>query len=171
MKPLAGGKLLMRRGTIRVPRYQVAGASFHASIPGGVTAVQCLSYSLAQVGVCAAVVGVRSTEELAAALHTLEATETERDFGGLLAHFGRYQDGECVYCNHCLPCPEQVDIAQVNRLLDRVRWGLSTELRAEYSALGVPASACTGCDACVPRCPIGVPVSSRVRHAADLFAV
>jgi predicted aldo/keto reductase-like oxidoreductase len=171
MKPFGGGKLLNARGTVRVPKYQTAGETYQAKIPRGLTPAQCLSYVLAQRGVTAALPGVKNEHELAAALHTLEASESEREFSGLLAHFGRYVAGECTYCNHCLPCPVILDIGQVNRLLDLAELGLTANLRAAYAALPVKASACTECGACTKRCPFGVDVINRIHQTVEVFEV
>ena len=169
MKPFGGGRLLNKRGKQRVPKYQTSGEAYQVRIPGGVTPVQCLSYVLAQPGVTVALPGVKNEDELAAALHTLEAGEAERDFSGLLADFGRYIEGECTYCNHCLPCPVVIDIGPVNRLVDMAGWGLTADLRAAYAALEVKASACTECGVCTKRCPFGVDVVPRIHQAVELF--
>jgi hypothetical protein len=169
MKPYGGGKLLNQRGSLRVPKYQTSGEAFQVRIGREVTPAQCLSYVLAQRGVSLALAGVKSEEELVAALAVLEAGEAERDFSDLLAAFGRYVEGQCTYCNHCLPCPERIDIGQVNRLLDWAELGLTAEVRAAYDALAVQASACTECGACTKRCPFGVDVVNRMRQAQALF--
>jgi uncharacterized protein len=169
MKPFGGGKLLNKRGSLRVPKYQTSGEAFQVKIPGEVTPALCLSYVWAQRGVTVALPGVKNQAELAAALHSLEASEAERDFSGLLADFGRYVEGECTYCNHCLPCPAEIDVGQVNRLLDLAEFGLTESLRAAYAALPAQASACTECGACTQRCPFGVEVVTRIRAAARLF--
>jgi predicted aldo/keto reductase-like oxidoreductase len=100
MKPFGGGKLLIQRGRLHVPKYQSSGETFQVRIAREVTLQQCLSYMLAQRGVGVALPGVKNEAELAAALHTLEAGAEERDFSGLLASFGHYVAGECTYCNH-----------------------------------------------------------------------
>ena len=169
MKPFGGGKLLNRRGKLRVPKYQTSGETFQVKISSKVTPAQCLSYVLAQPGVTIALPGVKSESELAAALQMLEAGEAERDFSGLLADFGRYVEGECTYCNHCLPCPVVIDIGQVNRLLDRAELDLTPSLRAAYAALPVKASACTECGACTKRCPFGVDIIPRIHQAVNVF--
>ncbi len=169
MKPFGGGKLLNRRGSQRVPMYQTGGEAFKVRIARDVTPAQCLSYALTQRGVTIALPGVKNEEELAAALHALEASEAERDFSGLLSDFGRYIEGECTYCNHCLPCPEVIDIGQVNRLLDLAEFGLTASLRAAYGALAAKASACTECGACTQRCPFGVDVVPRMQMAVRVF--
>lgn len=169
MKPFGGGKLLAERGTFRVPKYQTGGQAYKARIDTEITPDLCLGYTLAQPGVSLALPGVRNSAELAAALHFLEATAEEQDFGPLLSHFGRYEEGMCVYCNHCLPCPVVIDVAQVNRLLDAAASGLTPALRSAYAALPVKASACTACGVCTQRCPFGVDVVPRMRQAAALF--
>jgi predicted aldo/keto reductase-like oxidoreductase len=169
MKPFGGGRLLNKRGKLRVPKYQTSGETFQVKISGDVTPAQCLSYVLAQPGVTIALPGVKSEDELAAALHTLDASEAERDFSGLLADFGRYVEGECTYCNHCLPCPVVIDIGQVNRLLDLAELDLTASLRVAYATLPVKASACTECGACTKRCPFGVDVVPRIHQAVEVF--
>ena len=171
MKPFGGGKLLNQRGRLRVPKYQTSGETFQVKIAGEVTPEQCLSYVLAQQGVNVTLPGVKNEAELAAALHTLETGTEERDFSGLLSSFGRYVEGECTYCNHCLPCPVVIDIGQVNRLLDQVEFGLTAGLRAAYAALPVKASACTECGACTKRCPFGVDAVRRICRAIEVFEV
>jgi len=86
-----------------------------------------------------------------------------------LADFQQYVEGECVYCNHCLPCPAKIDIGQVSRLLDMAQYRLTDELRAAYAALPVKASDCTQCGACEARWPFGVSVITRMEQAARLF--
>ena len=169
MKPYGGGRLLNKRGSLRVPKYQTSGEAFQVRIASEVTPAQCLSYVLAQRGVSVALAGVKNREELAAAIHTLEASEAERDFSGLLADFGRYVEGECTYCNHCLPCPVVIDIGQINRMLDLAELGLTASLQAAYATLPVKASACTECGACTMRCPFGVDVVARMWEAVRVF--
>jgi len=168
MKPFAGGKLL-QTGTVRVAKYQTGGESFKARVTPDITPVRCLSYVLAQVGVSTAIPGVKNTTELAAALETLEATDIEQDYGTIIAGFGKYVEGECVYCNHCLPCPVAIDIGQTHRLLDAAQQAISDALLTAYDALPVKASACTECGACTARCPFGVDVVAKMRQAVQLF--
>jgi predicted aldo/keto reductase-like oxidoreductase len=169
MKPFGGGRLLNRRGSLRVPMYQTGGEALQVKIAGTVTPAQCLGYVLAQRGVSLALSGVKNEDELAATVRALEATDAERDFSQLLTDFGRYVEGECTYCNHCLPCPAVIDIGQVNRLLDLAESGFAPSLRTAYAALPVKASACTECGACTKRCPFGVDVVARILQAVAVF--
>jgi predicted aldo/keto reductase-like oxidoreductase len=115
--------------------------------------------------------GIASLAELEAALAFTTATDEEKDFALALADFQEYVSGECVYCNHCLPCPEEIDIGLISRLLDVAGDEPSPAVWAEYTALPAKASACTDCGACVKRCPFGVDVVGRIRQAAGLFEV
>ncbi|MBU0492792.1 MAG: aldo/keto reductase [Chloroflexi bacterium] len=169
MKPFAGGKLFQHNRTVYMARYQTGGESSKKKMPRGVTPVQCLSYVLAQ-GVATTVPGVKDPDELAATLAYLDAAPEERDFSAVLADFQEYVTGECVYCNHCLPCPSAIDIGQVNRLVDQAADGVSESLHTAYAALPARASDCIECGACTERCPFGVDVVPRMRRAVELFA-
>jgi predicted aldo/keto reductase-like oxidoreductase len=169
MKLFAGGKLLSTERTVRVARYQMGGSALKLKKTMPITPVQCLSYVLSQVGVSTTVPGCAGLEQLTAALAYWEATEEEKDFSAIVADFQQYVAGECVYCNHCLPCPSVIDIGQTIRLLDMARQRLSAELQAAYDALPSKASDCAQCGACSERCPFGVDVILKMEQVVELF--
>ena len=80
---------------------------------------------------------------------------------------------QCVYGNHCHPCPVGIDVAAVNRCLDTLRTGTDAQdtVRAQYAALEAHAVDCLACGACEERCPFGVGVIGRMREAAELFGI
>jgi uncharacterized protein len=170
MKPYAGGSLFMRERTITVEDFRAGGAVVTLEKKVPITPVQCLAYVLAQTGVSTMVPGVKDVAQLAAAQAYWEATEEERDYSEVLASFQQYAEGECVYCNHCLPCPAVIDIGQVNRLLDLAEHGLGDDLRAAYDALEANADDCIQCGSCEERCPFGVQVIAHMERAAEVFA-
>jgi predicted aldo/keto reductase-like oxidoreductase len=108
-------------------------------------------------------------EELNEILSYQYASAKERDFSGVIKSFKEYLVGQCVYCNHCLPCPSNIDIGQVTRLLDNARLGMTAEAKAKYDALEAKASECTTCNTCVNRCPFDVNVVSNMKEAASIF--
>jgi hypothetical protein len=169
MKAYAGGKLFQKRRTVYFAHYQTGGEKFKRKVPEAITPVQCLAYALAQPAVAVAIPGAADLHELEAALDYATATDGEKDFSGALSDFQEYISGECVYCNHCLPCPAEIDIGLVSRLLDVAGDSPSQSVRAEYAALPVHASACTACGACEVHCPFGVSVVARMQRAAALF--
>ena len=170
MKPYGGGKLLQGPRTVRMAQYVRGGKALKLRKSDTITPVRCLAYTLAQIGVTAAVPGCASVDELEAALAYEGAGAEERDFSEILTNFQQVVPGECTYCNHCLPCPSHIDIGQTLRLLDLAKSGMTPALQAAYAAMPAPASSCTECGACDPRCPFGVPTVARIAEAAELFS-
>ncbi len=169
MKPFAGGKLLQRNRTISFPHYQTGIAAFKKRIPAAITPVHCLSYVLAQTAVAATVPGAGNMEQWNEVLAYLDAGDEEKDFADLLTGLEQFVSGECVYCNHCLPCPVSIDVGETSRLVDLAAQGVTTSLQKAYGALPAKASACTRCGACDQRCPFGVAAMARMGQAAALF--
>lgn len=118
MKPFAGGTLLRGSATVFTDSLSSGWRSFHRKQAISATPIQCISYVLSQPGVSTVVPGVRSVAELQETLHFLSASSGAKRFESLVESFDRYLEGGCVYCGHCLPCPSEIDIARVNRLVD-----------------------------------------------------
>lgn len=79
-------------------------------------------------------------------------------------------NGRCMYCNHCLPCPQNINIAQVSKYLDMALLnGAAPTLRGHYDALEHQASECIGCGICETQCPFAVPIVERMQKAIALF--
>lgn len=133
------------------------------------TPVQCISYVLSIPQVACPVPGFASVDELNQSLAWLTATEEERDFSQIDDSLvGKFQN-QCMYCNHCQPCPRKIDIAEVTKLADMAGHGVSDELTRRYSALSVPASKCIHCGACTKRCPFGIDAERNMRRAQKQF--
>ncbi len=94
------------------------------------TPAQCLSYALSQVGVSTTVPGCKNLNELAEALAYWHASEEERDFSEVFRAFADSASGQCVYCNHCLPCPVEIDIGKTLSLLDEAQRQSTTAARS-----------------------------------------
>jgi len=117
--------------------------------PLQMSASQCIHYALSQPGVVAAALGCRTPEEYAQSLAYMDACMEEKDFS--VAYRDALQwsgTPKCLYCNHCLPCPQHIDIAAAMRRID---------------AGDEPPAECTGCGVCETRCPFGVPVTDIFR--------
>ncbi|MBN1887294.1 MAG: aldo/keto reductase [Thermoflexales bacterium] len=177
MKPFGGGSLLREKSTITVEdfqsgRTQLAGAPMHFEQPAiKITATHCLAYALDQVGVSTIVPGCKNLDELAQAQNFWNTFAEERDYTAILPAFQQFANGECVYCNHCLPCPSHIDIGQTMSLFNQAQQNLTDELRAAYAALAVKASECIQCRDCEERCPFGVKVATHLEEAVALFGV
>lgn len=168
MKPYGGGKLLRERGTFRLSKHLSGGVARKVKKTVPITPVQCLSYSLSQAGVSTVVPGCSNLEHLADALAYCTATEEDKDFSEIIVDFQQYVEGECVYCNHCLPCPTEIDIGQTIRLFEMAQQGY--DARPAYEAMAANASDCTRCGACEARCPFGVKAMEKMAQAVCRFA-
>lgn len=149
MKPFGGG-ILLDKGTSPFER--------------AMTVPQCLQYALDRPAVLSCLLGVRSKAELENALGFYTASREERDYAFVAGLQHKEMRGTCVYCNHCLPCPSDIDIGAVNRYLDLYLAG--DELAKEhYLSLGKRAKDCIECGTCEKNCPFHVDVRGRMRQA------
>lgn len=179
MKPYAGGKLLGPGRTLLMEAWalstdgNVDAPPFEFEKRGGatpITTLHCLSYALAQPAVATAVPGCKSLAEVAAALSFLSASTADRDFSAILADFAEPVSGECVYCNHCMPCPAGIDVGATIRLLESAAWLDPKEVAAGYRALPASPADCSDCGLCAERCPFGVDAPAKILQAAARFA-
>ncbi len=153
MKPYAGGWL------------------FYKENPSSIvlTPAQCLHYSLSQPGVCTAVPGCKTVEQMREALTYLNSSDEEKDFSKTISSTSWDIRGSCMYCNHCLPCPAGIDIGAVTRLADSAGEGITDVVRQKYEQLKIKASECFKCGSCMERCPFGVDVISNMGRAVGTF--
>ena len=142
------------------------------------TPEQCIHYALTRPAAASILVGCRSPEEVDAAVRYERATDDEKDFAPLLKNSESFTvDGQCMYCNHCLPCPGRIDIAQTIKYFDLFsmieddasHMCQTASIREHYQALSAHASDCIQCGDCESRCPFGVQVIGKMDQAANIF--
>ncbi len=135
------------------------------------TTNQLLQYALTRPAVASVLVGCRTREEVQQAAAFENAAPVEKDYSFVLGSSELYAAaGRCMYCNHCLPCPSNIDIAQVNKYLDLSEGqSSSTSLSDHYYALSSHAEDCIACGRCEQRCPFDVPVIERMERAKLVF--
>ena len=153
MKPYAGGWLFYKENASSII----------------LTPPQCIHYSLAQPSVCTVVPGCKSVSQLREALSYLSVSEEERDYSKIISKTKWNLKGSCMYCNHCLPCPANIDIAATTRIADGAVNGITETIRSKYEALVSKASNCIKCGVCMERCPFGVNVISNMERATTLL--
>jgi predicted aldo/keto reductase-like oxidoreductase len=71
-----------------------------------------------------------------------------------------------------LPCPQAINIAEVNKYLDIAALdekNVPPGVRSHYRALEKHGGDCVACGSCEGRCPFSVPVVKNMRKAAALF--
>lgn len=76
--------------------------------------------------------------------------------------------GNCVYCNHCQPCPAGIDIGIVNKYYDLSLAGDKMTAN-HYDKLAVKADKCIGCGHCDKRCPFKVKQQAKMQTIAKYF--
>ena len=136
------------------------------------TPAQCISYALSRPGVCVVLSGAHSVSQLHESAAYCSSSDAERDYASALASFPRISwSGHCMYCSHCAPCPQEIDVASVTKFLNlaKTQNGIPETVREHYKVLTRHASDCIGCGACETRCPFGVSIRENMKEASELF--
>ncbi len=157
MKTLGAGKLLSKE---------------HTPFGQPLTAAQCIHYALTRPAVASTMLGCKTRAEVEDAMRYLTLSDEERDYSAIIGTASKNFKGSCVYCNHCLPCPSEIDIAAVNKYLDIARLNeghIPPSIRSHYHSLGHHGDECIACGSCEGRCPFGVSIIDNMAKAAELF--
>ena len=136
------------------------------------TVNQCIHYALTRPGVAVVLAGAHSIEQLKTSLAYEEASEAEKDYAEAFASFPKISwTGHCMYCSHCAPCPQKIDVAYVTKFLNlAVAQGEIPEtVREHYKSLEHHAGECIKCGVCETRCPFGVKVRENMKKAESVF--
>ena len=136
------------------------------------TVNQCIHYALTRPAVATVLSGVHNIEQLQANLAYETASDSEKDYAAALASFPKISwKGHCMYCGHCAPCPQEIDIATVTKFLNlaKAQGAVPETVREHYAALLHTANECIECGACESRCPFAVPVRENMKQAAEIF--
>ena len=136
------------------------------------TPAQCLAYALDRPAVACVMAGAHTAGELRTSLAYETADAAERDYAAAFAAFPRVRwQGHCMYCGHCAPCPQEIDVAAVTKYLNlaRAQGAVPETVREHYASLAHAAADCVECGACEKRCPFGVPVVENMRAAKEIF--
>jgi len=153
MKALGGGKLVSPE---------------HTPFAKPLTVPQCVHYALSRPAVASVLLGCQTSEEMLSAGRYFELNDSEKDYAEILGTMRNDFKGNCVYCNHCQPCPAEIDIATVNKYLDIARLDLANippSIRSHYLSLTRGGSDCLGCGSCQSRCPFSVPIIKNMAEA------
>ncbi len=156
MKAFGGGNLLSQ--------YSPAGVAL--------TPFQCLHYALTRPGVASVMAGARTVEELVQCAAYEQAPDYEKDYADAFAAMPKISwKGHCMYCGHCAPCPQGIDVASVTKFLNlaRAQGQVPETVREHYALFPRHAGACVACGSCEKRCPFSVSVIENMRQAAEIF--
>lgn len=153
MKPFSGGQLLESRTS-----------------PFGkaLSRYQCIQYALDKPGVVTVLPGIRNLDDVKGLLGFFKASSEEKDYSILGTFTPREVMGNCVYCNHCQPCPAGLNVGLINKYYDLAVAGDSMAA-SHYGNLEKKASNCIVCGHCDRRCPFHVKQTSRMEEIAAYF--
>jgi Predicted oxidoreductases of the aldo/keto reductase family len=157
MKTLGGGKLL---------------SAEHTPFEKPLTIAQCVHYALSRPAVASVLLGCKTAEEMKGAMEYFNLSEEEKDYTYILNTIRNDFKGHCVYCNHCQPCPSEIDIATVNKYLDIAELdttNISPSIRSHYASLEHGGNECIACGNCESRCPFGVSIIENMAKAETLL--
>lgn len=157
MKTLGGGRLL---------------SAEHSPFKKEMTVTQCIHYALTRPAVISTMIGCQSAKQVEEAVGYLHTTDEQRDYMDIIKGYQGELSGKCVYCNHCQPCPVDIDIAMVNKYLDIASLDIShipPSIVQHYKSLPASGADCIACGSCEDKCPFSVPVIDNMARAAELL--
>ncbi|MDR0450789.1 MAG: aldo/keto reductase [Treponema sp.] len=163
--------------SITVMKTLMAGKLLDAKLsPFGkaMSAGQCIHYALTRPAVASVLLGCKSEAEIQEALSYFDKTAAELDYSAVLEGYGENYRGNCLYCNHCQPCPSRIDIAALTRYTDIASLNekdIPPTVTQHYMALEKHGSDCTACGDCEEKCPFAVAVTANMEKARRLFGV
>lgn len=138
------------------------------------TVNQCLHYALTRPGVAAVMSGAHTVDEMEKCLEYTTAADVEKDYAAAFAALPKISwEGHCMYCGHCAPCPQGIDVAAVTKFLNltKAQNSVPETVREHYAALRHHAGECVKCGACEKRCPFKVTVIQNMQEAVKVFGI
>ena len=138
------------------------------------TVNQCLHYALTRPGVAAVMSGAHTVHELEKCLEYTTAADVEKDYAAAFAALPKISwEGHCMYCGHCAPCPQGIDVAAVTKFLNltKAQNSVPETVREHYAALRHHAGECVKCGACEKRCPFKVTVIQNMQEAVKVIGM
>lgn len=138
------------------------------------TVNQCLHYALTRPGVAAVMSGAHTVDELEKCLEYTTAADVEKDYAAAFAALPKISwEGHCMYCGHCAPCPQGIDVAAVTKFLNltKAQNSVPETVREHYAALRHHAGECVKCGACEKSCPFKVTVIQNMQEAVKVFGM
>lgn len=153
MKPFFAGKLL-----------DDASSPFKKKL----NVYQCLQYALDRPSVISCMAGVSKAKDLDELIAFSNASDEEKDYSILGSFNIESFEKNCVYCNHCQPCPAKLNIGLINKYYDLARANDKLAIM-HYNKLSKKASDCIQCKHCDNHCPFQVKQSKRMLEIDEFF--
>jgi hypothetical protein len=171
MEPVKGGAL----AELPAP----AEALLKAHAPECSIASWAVRYVAGLSGVCCVLSGMSTIEQMDdnlrtfADIQTLSAQE-QKILGDALVEMGKIANIPCTRCKYCLKsCPQGIAIDTCFVLYNELKRGTARwncNILYKNISNGKKAADCTGCGACVPRCPQGLDIPKELKTVAEEMA-
>jgi predicted aldo/keto reductase-like oxidoreductase len=86
----------------------------------------------------------------------------------------RLEELYCTGCDYCMPCPHEVNIPLIFKLMNYHKvYGVTEYAKREYLNIGrlpwlkgKPASACVECGVCEPKCPQAIKIRKQLKETS-----
>ncbi len=181
MKPFSGGKLLQPHRLEYMQKYHQDFAPSSITVPTRIQPEMCLKFVLSNPDIHVTLAGAKNYDEIYENMQYTSHKVDIQKYEFIKSIFSKYIPGECVYCNHCLPCLAQLNIGELNKLLDEKdnlefldqsledkdkKWN---SIKQRYNELEHYASECTFCWQCMNRCPYDVDIIQRMIRIKEIF--
>lgn len=153
MKALAGGILLDEK---------------RSPLGRALSIQQCIKYALDRPGVIGCLLGFKSVAELGDVVDYDNLSDEVKNYESIMNSNAVNMNGICVYCNHCLPCPVELNIGQINKFCDLYKSG-DQLAKQHYLEMEKHASQCISCGKCEKNCPFEVKIIERMKETVKLM--
>lgn len=135
-------------------------------------------YLLSNPGITTCISGMTEMSEveenarIASDFKPLTEEEME-DVQRVINHYEALSDPFCTYCSYCKPCPNNVDIPQIFRLVNFAKvYGLEEWAINRYKqvkAFGWGAERCVECGECLGKCPNAIQIPERLEESKAIL--
>jgi hypothetical protein len=135
-------------------------------------------YLLSNPGITTCISGMTKMSEveenarIASDFKPLTEGEME-DVQRVINHYEALSDPFCTYCSYCKPCPNNVDIPQIFRLVNSAKvYGLQEWAINRYKqvkAFGWGAERCVECGECLGKCPNAIQIPERLKESKAIL--
>ena len=139
------------------------------SLASALTLNQCISYALDRPAVSSVILGAETVAEMEQSIAYTNASPEEKNYMASLQSGLPMIGKKCMYCNHCLPCPQGIDVAAVTKYLDIATISNNDLIRDHYRGLTAHGSDCVECGSCEKNCPFNINVIENMKEAVRVF--
>jgi predicted aldo/keto reductase-like oxidoreductase len=151
--------------------------------PVASSAEVALRFVLSNPGVSTAISGMNTIEQVEENVATASRTEPltvgeKQSVTASLEENKRLAELYCTGCKYCMPCPNEVNIAENFRLMNlHTIYGVTNDARHMYRRLSNPerpkrgkrAEDCIECGECEPKCPQNIEIIKQLKEVAETF--